>query len=148
MPLFILCGAAPRVMLQPHSPVAGDRFMIIVEVDSDAPVQFQIPPVSGISISRRVNSQHSNMRIINGKREVTAAYGFAAQADKPGQYTIPAMKITVDKEVFQTEPVTFTVRDPAQLTGPDDLTPDQLQLRMKIIPERNLYAGETAQAVW
>ena len=147
LPLW-LCGITPRVFIEPHAPVAGEVFMIVVELDSDARAGFEIPPLAGIRISDRISSTRSNIRIINGKREATISYGFHALVDKPGKYTLPPLKITVGQEILQTDAITFTVRDPAKLTGLDELEPDRVQLRMRIAPERPLYIGETAQVAW
>ena len=102
LPLW-LCGITPRVFIEPHAPVAGEVFMIVVELDSDVRAEFDVPPLSGIRISDRINSTRSNIRIINGKREATISYGFHALADKPGKYTLPPLKITVGQDTLQTD---------------------------------------------
>lgn len=146
--LLTLDGAAPRLFIEPHAPVAGEVFMIVVELDGDIRPQFEVPPLAGFRVSDRINSTRSEVRVINGKREATVSYGFQALAEKPGKYTLPPLKITAGKATMQTGAVTFTVRDPAKLSGPDELDPERVKLHMRILPERPLYIGETARLLW
>ena len=56
--LLTLDGAAPRLFIEPHAPVAGEVFRIVVELDGDIRPQFEVPPLAAYSHSASVGRRY------------------------------------------------------------------------------------------
>lgn len=88
-----------------------------------------------------VTPQIANMtQIINGQRtdsrQVTFVYRFLIEAEKAGQFMVPALTAEQSGKKAQTSPARFTVR---AVDGTNEM-----QLRLTL-PERPLWVGETVE---
>lgn len=68
-----------------------------------------------------------------------------ALAASPGKYTIPPFEVSAGNKSARTAPLTFTVRDASQLPAVDGKNPGQVQMQLRLTPDRQLYVGETAE---
>ncbi len=113
--LFVFCfasymNAAPvevEASLTPQSfPVnSGARFTITVSGSGSA--RIAIPDIENIRLHERGKSSQFNM--INGTVSSSVSYNYLIEALKPGDYVLPAIKVTVDGNVNETKPINFTV---------------------------------------
>jgi hypothetical protein len=146
-PVLTVPGFTPQISIVPADPAANEPFTIRLQIDRSGEPEFTLPAVSGLQVSRRINSTSRSISIINGKREVKNIYGINAVARKPGQYTIPAFDITVRGERARTRPVEFTVIDPAQSGNFGDPQSSRPQAKLRILPDRRIFTGEPVRAV-
>ena len=77
--------------------------------DHEPPVLPDIPEVQVRSAG--TPSQSSQTTIINGvmSRSVTITYAYSVTPKKPGQFTIPALKVKADGKEHATQPITIVV---------------------------------------
>ena len=137
-----LAGVTATVSVRPARPVAGERFMVILSVDSPQRFVLQLPDMpSGLTVSRNISSNSMNTTIINSRQTVRAEYGLAAVADKAGEFVIPPVTLEFDGEKVSSSPLVFTVRDASQLPAQE-----RLSAVLTISQERPVYVGETLRA--
>lgn len=91
--------------------------------------------VTPLGVAPQVSSM---VQIINGQRsesrDVTYAFRFRIEADRAGQFLVPALTAEQGGKKAQSQPARFTVR------AVDDSGDMQLRL---VLPERPLWVGET-----
>ena len=141
-----LCGVSPRLAVEPAAPVAGETFMVLLELDEPGTPEFTLPEVPGLRSGRRITSTRSSISIVNGRQEQSFQYAVAALAERPGRVTIPAFQLTLDGRRISVPAYTFTVRDPAKLSAPDGRIVDRPQAVLRCLPDRPVYVGETVEA--
>lgn len=128
--------------VRPARPVSGERFMLMLNVDSEERFSLQLPEMpAGLSVSSRISSNSLNTTIINGRQTVRAEYGLAAVADKAGEFVIPPVTLDFGGEKVTTGQFSFTVRDASQLPAGE-----RLSAVLTITPRRAVYVGETLRA--
>ena len=113
--LLVFCSvsfaaAAPvevEASLTPQSfPVnRAARFTITVAGRQSAAIA--LPDVANVRLHERGKSSQFNM--INGTMSSSVSYNYLVEALKPGNYVMPAVKVTVDGVVHETSPINFTV---------------------------------------
>lgn len=112
--LFAKCAFSQDVSFNASAPGVvelGQQFRLIYTINAQAE-KFSAPAINAFSIlAGPSTSQSSNVSIINGK--VTQAfelrYTYIVQANKEGEFTIPAAEVTVDKKVYKSNPVKIEV---------------------------------------
>ncbi|MCI5779918.1 MAG: BatD family protein [Lentisphaeria bacterium] len=144
--LLTLYGVSPRLAVEPVNPVAGETFMVMLELDVPGTPEFTLPEVPGLRSGRRVTSTRSSISIVNGRQEQWFQYAVAAVAERPGRVTIPAFQVTLNGKAIPIPAYTFTVRDPAKLSAPDGRIADRPQAFLRCLPDRPVYVGETVEA--
>jgi hypothetical protein len=87
----------------------------------DRPTVLDVPGLRWISGSNR---QGQSIQYVNGRPSVTYTYGYQFVATQVGNYTLPSFAITVNGEVYRTEPISFRVLDPANSQQNDGASPD------------------------
>ncbi len=130
--------------VEPSSPVAGEYFALRLKFDRQGKPRFAFPQIPGMSLLKNSVSTQISQQIINGKSELNVSYIFQAVAERPGKYTIPSFKVTVNGESAETAPVEVTVRDASELAKLP--VSDRVTAALKILPERKVYTGEILQA--
>lgn len=106
----------------------GEQVRLEVSVSGNAMGsvrQPELPEIEGLRWLRGSTSRGTQYTIINGKPSVTYTYGYVLIAQSPGDYTLPPITITVEDKTYQTDPIPFTVLDPASLeSGDAERAPD------------------------
>ncbi|HKL37882.1 MAG TPA: BatD family protein, partial [Bacteroidales bacterium] len=104
---------APNVVRQ------GQQFRLTFTVNSKAE-NFEPPAIQHFSVLVGPSTSSStNVSIINGKmtRQFQLSYTFILRADETGKFTIPAARIEVEGEQYETGPVTIEVIGQKQEQG-------------------------------
>ena len=87
----------------------------------DRPTVLDVPGLRWISGSNR---QGQSIQYVNGRPSVTYTYGYQFVANQVGNYTLPSFNITVNGEIYRTEPISFRVLDPANSQQNNGANPD------------------------
>ena len=87
----------------------------------DRPTVLDVPGLRWISGSNR---QGQSIQYVNGRPSVTYTYGYQFVATQVGNYTLPSFNITVNGEIYRTEPISFRVLDPANSQQNNGANPD------------------------
>ena len=78
----------------------------------------EVPKVKGIQVFPSGRS-HSIM-IINGEMSTTRSFTYMIQADDPGTYVIPAIKIKDQSQSYQSDPITIQFLDGARFVSSEN----------------------------
>ena len=81
--------------------------VLTITVNGSKPADVRLPDVAGLQFQSRGTS--TQVQIINGSFSAASSLSYLVQADKPGQYTIPPFKVSVDGTTLTTKPVAFEV---------------------------------------
>lgn len=111
-PALAQAAATATVTIEPAIPAAKAYFTIALTVENADSAEAQsLPPIEGIRVVQGPNFQRSMQ--YDGRRMVTSiTYSWRVIADEPGEYTIPAVPLTIGSRQARTEPHTFRVRPP------------------------------------
>ncbi|MGJ3242321.1 MAG: BatD family protein [Opitutales bacterium] len=103
-----------------------------------------LPDVPGLELEARPQSTSQNITIINGRqrRLFTMTLPFAALAEEPGTYTVPAFTIRFGGKDVTIPEATLTVTEAAERPDRDR---DPLFLDLAI-PRQNAYLGQAIKA--
>jgi hypothetical protein len=128
--LWCLLGLAPALsaaeveaMLDRESVPAGNGAMLTLRISGGRAQPPQMPVVENLIFQQGGQSQE--MRIVNGITSVSVAYSYVVGSHIPGDYQIPPIKVKVDGEEIQTQPLRLKVLDsaagqpPAGMPGTD-----------------------------
>ena len=118
---------------------------------SAMPELTRVPEIPGIRWVGRSGSQST--RIVNGRASHVASRIYSFIAEKPGDYTIPALEVRAGRNSYTTQPVSFKVTAPRISTGrrtangqgaAEPVELDKLIFAELSIPggDRRYYAGE------
>ncbi len=94
--------------LAPASFSVDQAAQLTVQVTGSSSAEPGLPEVHGLRFFPHGRS--SRMQWINGSYSSSVSYLYMVQADRPGIYIIPPIKVTVDGKVLETAPITCTVR--------------------------------------
>ncbi len=92
----------------PSTVNAGQPFRVEVSANNQD-VRLGSPTFEGMQVMGRMQS--SNMSFINGVSSVSVSYIYTVMADKPGKYTIPAVKGSLAGTIYNSNSVTIEVVD-------------------------------------
>ncbi|EKD34328.1 MAG: hypothetical protein ACD_75C02385G0001, partial [uncultured bacterium] len=91
--------------------------MLSITVDGSSRISaIELPEIDGIRFTRRGQSSRINM--INGSVSSTLTSNYLIQAEKPGIYTIPPIKVTAGGESATTKAMSFEVTAASAGSGP------------------------------
>lgn len=92
----------------PSTVNAGQPFRVEVSTNNQD-VRLGSPTFEGMQVMGKMQS--SNMSFINGVSSVSVSYIYTVMADKPGKYTIPAVKGSLAGTIYNSNSVTIEVVD-------------------------------------
>lgn len=101
-----------------------------------------IPEIDHIQLRNQGTS--SQISVVNGNFSSTVVHAYLVQADKPGTYTIPSLKVSAGGESHATEPIRFAVTKGGQPSGysvPDRKTTGEAAF-IRISSTGSHYPGE------
>ena len=107
---------------------------LTITVTGGQSAEVDLPELKGISIERR--GQSSQYSMINGSFSSSLSLNYLIQAEKPGKYVIPSLKVKVGKEIQQTLAIPFEVTAAHQQ--------NHQQNRQGTNPKTETSSGETA----
>lgn len=89
------------VELSSETVPAGEGVQLSLEITGQV-TNIEIPQVPDLIVQGRGRSSQTS--IINGAVSSSTTFTYAVGSQKPGEYTIPAIAVTVDGQVIRTEP--------------------------------------------
>ncbi len=95
------------VVLEPKQVALGESAVFAIQISGEQTGQ---PVVTGVPGLRFFPvGQNSEYRSVNGRVTSFTSYLFQVQAEHPGEFTIPPVKVSINGRVRKTEPITLTV---------------------------------------
>ena len=108
--------------LEPRKIALGDSAVLAVHVSGEQTGRPVIFHVDGLHFTSR--GQSSQFQSINGKTSSIVSYIFQVQAERPGNYVIPPVKVNINGQIKKTETIRLSVVKPAGVrTGNVPLPP-------------------------
>ena len=102
-----------------------------------------LPEIDNIQLHNQGTS--SQISMVNGDFSSSVSHNYIVQANKPGKYTIPSLKVTAGGEIFTTQPIRFEVTQGGQQQGaystPTRQDAGQIAF-IRISPTGSHYPGE------
>jgi hypothetical protein len=103
-----------------------------------------LPEIDNIRLHNRGSS--SQISVVNGAFSSSISHNYLVQAEKPGDYTIPPIKVTAGKNSFFTEPLQFQVtptgQQPRGYAGKAEPTTDEIAFLRISQQSTSHYSGE------
>jgi hypothetical protein len=95
------------VMLEPQQIALGDSAVLTIHVSGEQTGRPVISHVDGLHFFPR--GQSSQFQSINGKASLIVSYIYQVQAERPGNYFIPPVKVNINGQTKKTEPISLSV---------------------------------------
>jgi hypothetical protein len=95
------------VMLEPQQIALGDSAVLTIHVSGEQTGRPVISHVDGLHFFPR--GQSSQFQSINGKASSIVSYIYQVQAERPGNYFIPPVKVNINGQTKKTEPISLSV---------------------------------------
>lgn len=115
--------------------------MLTVTVNGASRVtSIEVPEVAGLRFHNR--GQSSRVNIVNGEMSSSLAHTYLIQAEKPGTYTIPPIKVTAGRETGVTKPLSFEVTASGASTTTGTTRSDEEVAFIRLEVEGDHYPGE------
>lgn len=118
--------------------------MLTVTVNGTSRVtSIEVPEVAGLRFHNR--GQSSRVNIVNGEMSSSLTHTYLIQAEKPGTYTIPPIKVTAGRETGVTKPLSFevTASGAGATTGTTGTTRSEEEVAfIRLDVEGDHYPGE------
>ena len=95
------------VSLEPKQVQLGEGAILSIQVSGEEAGQPVVPGVDGLRFFPV--GQSSEYRSINGRVSSSTSYMFQVQAEHPGAFTIPPVKVTINGRIQETEPMRLMV---------------------------------------
>lgn len=120
--LGIAAAAEVDVELDRDSVPAGSGALFTLKITGGRAEQPEIPRVENLIMEPRGQSQQ--MQMFNGRTSVSTIYHYVVGSNTPGDYEIPALKVTVDGKQVLTRPLKLKVLDSAAAKPPAGMQPN------------------------
>lgn len=115
--------------------------MLTVTINGASRVtSIEVPEVAGLRFHNR--GQSSRVNIVNGEMSSSLAHTYLIQAEKPGTYTIPPIKVTAGRETGVTKPLSFEVTASATSATTGTTRSDEEAAFIRLEVEGDHYPGE------
>jgi tetratricopeptide (TPR) repeat protein len=140
---FMICDSRGQnpfsASLQPNVVNVGESAVLSLVFEGIEPSgSLQLPDMPGINV---LNEQVStSMSWINGKSNKKTEYHFSVSADKPGDYSIPALQIQLGGKTYSSSPLLLKVVKSQNNAGTN--APAKQAFIQIIAPKTNLFLGE------
>ena len=143
---MMLCLAATRVMadvlvvasVDQNRVTFGESVALTIAVQGAQNVpQPAIPPVDGLTFSGP--SMQTSVSIVNGAMSQSANLVYQVTPNRPGEFSIPAIEVTIAGKTYRTEPIKLTV---VKGETQSDLQ-EALFARVRLDSQK-IYLGQTA----
>ena len=106
-------------------------------------VDITLPEVDNIFLQNQGTSRQFS--VVNGSISSSISYNYLIQAQQPGAYTIPPIKVTTGGKSYSTQPLKFQVTQAGQqargVSGPTDQSRGELAF-LRISETGSHYSGE------
>lgn len=137
-----LRAAGFTVSLEHDTLIAGESTSLTMSFEGGSPAAIPaIPPIPNLTIQDGGRSGMS-LSDVNGVQTRTYTRGFVVTASQPGNYTIPSLAVTIDGQVYRSQPANLSVTQvPPPPTGVNPENPDIAFLRL-YVPKQTVYVGE------
>lgn len=91
----------------------------------------QMPSVNGLRYLPNRTSTASNYTYTGGQPQVTQTFGYTFIAQSNGQYTFPAISVSVNGKTYQTKLISFKVLDPKTIDNGQAARSPDIYLRLE-----------------
>lgn len=126
----------------------GEQFVLSVEISGSTMRNVSLPvlpEIEGVRILNATPSRSTSISIVNGRTNTTTAYSYNLIANELGTYTIPPIRMEIDSEMTQTEPIQIEIIQNQQLTPDAQSQRPDIYLRIEV-DETNLVPGQQTVA--
>jgi len=137
-------AASFTASLDRDSITTGESATLSLTFEGGTPRTVPTPGVSGLQINQVGNSQ--SYSIINGAMSATVTVTFSVTAQRPGEYTIPALTADVGGQQLSTEPLKLTVGKIAAPSAEAVNSGNEVAFLKFSCPKQKMYAGESVVA--
>ena len=150
--LWIAVSAQAEVTVQAavdqQEAFVGETFILQIQVEgSDAPAEPNVSAIADFQVESRGGQQNSSesVSIVNGRMSRVShrgyVFNYGLTPRKEGRLIIPALTMTIDNQVYQTQPVAILAKKPAET--------NDFKLRLNLDKNR-AYVGEpvTLTVTW
>jgi hypothetical protein len=140
--LALTSEVSVRAQLSQHTAEVGSQVQLQVEVNgarSEAPPEIE---VDGLDVQYVGPSTSHRVELINGqmKSETQTTHVFQIVPKREGNFTIPALPVTVDGRVYKTQPVALKVQ---KGSAPADAQGGEMKAFAEIdVKKKSAYVGE------
>jgi hypothetical protein len=93
----------------------GEAAVLTITISGDLKGEVPVPEIPGVDLQNGGTS--TNMQIINGSISRESSYSYVLTPQKAGQFTIPSITATIDKETMKSVPLTLKVMGQGQGRG-------------------------------
>jgi hypothetical protein len=104
-----LFAGSAQLRLDQQEGELGEVFNLRVSISGSLSGKIELPPIQDLQVAETGSS--TSVSIINGSFSKETSYNFVLEPQKEGSYTIPSLKLKIDGEWVNTEPVTLTVHN-------------------------------------
>ncbi len=105
-----------HVQLDHQDGELGEPFQLSVTISGSLSGKVELPEIQDLIVSGTGTS--TNVSWINGTVTKETSYNFVIEPQKEGTFTIPSLKLKIDDEWVNTDPVSFTVRSGGNIPPP------------------------------
>lgn len=126
----------------------GEQFVLSVEVSGSSMRNVSLPvlpEIEGVRVLNATPSRSTSISIVNGRTNTTTAYSYNLIARETGTFTIPPVRIEIDGETRQTDPIQIEIIQNRQLTEDGISQRPDIYLRIEV-DETNLVPGQQTVA--
>lgn len=126
----------------------GEQFVLSVEVSGSSMRNVSLPvlpDLEGVRVLNATPSRSTSISIVNGRTNTTTAYSYNLIARETGTFTIPPVRIEIDGEIKQTDPIQIEIIQNQQLTPDGQTQRPDIYLRIEV-DETNLVPGQQTVA--
>ncbi|TVQ68312.1 MAG: protein BatD [Balneolaceae bacterium] len=95
----------------------GEQFTLSVEVSGRSVRNVslpQLPEIPGVRVLSQNPSRSTSISIVNARTSTTTSYRYSLIAAQPGSFTIPPVRIDIDGEIRETEPIRIEILQRSQ----------------------------------
>jgi hypothetical protein len=122
----------------------GENATLSLNFEGGQPKDVPAPDVPGLEFASMGNS--SSFSFNNGVMSSQVTVSYSVTADKPGQFTIPAMTAEISGQVFHTPPLTLNVVKPGAPSSAQINSGSQIVFMRLALPNATVYPGEVVAA--
>jgi len=98
---------------------SGEQFTLQIEITGSTMSDVSLPEPPEIPSTRLLSSTPSrstSISIVNGRTTTSITYSYSYVARSNGNFTIPAVTVTIGDEEYKTEPIDIEILDRGQIT--------------------------------
>lgn len=126
--------------------IVGETATLTLSFQDGSPSAIPAPPSVPNLLIQDTGASGISFNEINGVQSRIWTHNFIVKGLQPGDYTIPSMSVTIDGQLYRSQPVKLSVtKTPPAPEGIDPANPDIAFMRLAV-PKKTVYVGEMFRA--